>query len=65
MKFQWTNGSGPFWTKVTGTESSTLVIPDVKSSDAITYTCTISDGIGRSVTSDSVKLTVTGMTTTC
>ena len=60
MKYQWTIGSGSFPTKVNGLNTNTLVIPDVKSSDNNTYSCTISND-GGSVTSDPVKLTVNGM----
>jgi len=59
--YQWTIGSGSFPSKVTGINTNTLVIPDVRSSDDNTYTCTISNG-GGSVTSNPAKLTVTGMT---
>ena len=59
VKYQWTIGSGLFPTKVTGVNTNTLVIPDVRSSDDNTYTCTISNE-GGSVTSHPAKLTVTG-----
>ncbi|XP_065904541.1 basement membrane-specific heparan sulfate proteoglycan core protein-like isoform X5 [Dysidea avara] len=60
MKYQWTIGSGSFPSKVTGINTNTLVIPDVRSSDDNTYSCTISND-GGSVTSDHVQLTVTGL----
>ena len=60
VNYQWTIGSGSFPGKVTGINSRTLVIPDVRSSDDNTYTCTISND-GGSVTSNPAKLTVTGM----
>ena len=64
VHYQWTIGSGSFPSKVTGINSNTLVIPDVRSSDNnTTYTCTISND-GGSVTSNPAKLTVTGMTVT-
>ena len=62
VKYQWTIGSGSFPSKVTGINTDTLVIPDVRSSDGNTYYCTISND-GGSVTSDPVKLTVTGRLT--
>jgi len=46
---------------VTGINNNTLVIPDVRSSDDDTYTCVASNE-GGSVSSDTVRLTVTGMT---
>ena len=61
VQYQWTIGSGSFPSKGTGINTNTLVIPDVKSSDDNTYTCTISND-GGSVTSNPAKLTVTGMT---
>ncbi|XP_065904547.1 basement membrane-specific heparan sulfate proteoglycan core protein-like isoform X10 [Dysidea avara] len=60
VKYQWTIGSGSFPSKVTGIDTNTLVIPDVRSSDDNTYSCTISND-GGSVTSDTVQLTVTGL----
>ena len=63
VHYQWTIGSGSFPSKVTDTNTNTLVIPDVRSSDDNTYTCTISND-GGSVTSNPAKLTVTGMTIT-
>ena len=64
VNYQWTIGSGSFPSKVTGINTNTLVIPDVRSSDDNTYTCTISND-GGSVTSNTAKLTVTGMTIKC
>jgi len=61
LNHQWTIGSGSFPGKVTGITTGTLVIPDVRSSDDNTYTCTISND-GGSVTSNPAQLTVTGMT---
>ena len=59
LKYQWTIGSGSFPSKVTGLNNHTLVIPDVKSSDANYYTCVASNGIG-SVSSNATRLTVLG-----
>ena len=64
VNYQWTIGSGSIPSKVTGINTNTLVIPDVRSSDDNTYTCTISND-GGSVTSNPAKLTVTGMTIKC
>ena len=64
VKYEWTIGSGSFPSKVTGINTNTLVIPDVRSSDDNTYTCTISND-GGSVTSNPAKLTITGMTIKC
>ena len=57
VNYQWTIGSGLF------PITNTLVIPDVRSSDDNTYTCTISND-GGSVTSNPAKLTVTGTSST-
>jgi len=59
VKYQWVIGSGSFPSKVTVINTNTLVIPDVRSSDDNTYSCTVSND-GGSVTSDHVKLTVAG-----
>ena len=64
VKYRWTIESGSFSSKVTGVNTNILVIPDVSLSDDNTYTCTISND-GGSVTSNSAKLTVTGMTIKC
>jgi len=60
VKYKWTSGSGSFRSEVTGINTNTLVIPDVKSTDDNTYTCTISN-VGGKTTSAPAKLTVTGM----
>ena len=60
VSYQWTIGSGSFPSKVTGINSNTLVIPDVRSSDDNTYTCVASNEEGN-VSSNATKLTVTGM----
>ena len=62
VSYQWTIGSGLFPDKVTGINSNTLMIPDVRSSDDNTYACVASNE-GGSVSSSS-NLTVIGMTTT-
>ena len=62
--YQWTIESGSFPSKVTGINSDTLVIPNVRSSDDNIYTCTISND-GGSITPNPAKLTVTGMTIKC
>ena len=60
VSYKWTIGSGSFPSKVTGINTNTLVIPDVRSSDDNTYTCVASNE-GGNVSSNGVKLTVTGM----
>jgi len=60
VSYQWTIGSGSFPSKVTGINSNTLVIPDVRSSDDNTYTC-IARNNGGSVSSNAAQLTITGM----
>ena len=60
VNHKWTIGSGSFPSKVTGINTNTLVIPDVRSSDDNTYTCVASNE-GGSVLSNDAKLTVTGM----
>jgi len=61
VRYQWTIGSGSFPNKVTGINTSTLVISDVRSSDDNTYTCMASNE-GGNVSSSAARLTVTGMT---
>ena len=61
VMYHWRIGSGSFPNKVTGINSSTLVIPDVRSSDSNTYTC-VANTEGRSISSNATKLAVTGMT---
>ena len=60
VRYQWKIGSGSFPSKVSDTTSTTLVIPDVRSSDSNTYICEASN-VGGSVSS-ACTLTVTGMT---
>ena len=59
VSYQWTIGSGSFPSKVTGINSNTLVIPDVRLSDDNTYTC-VASNLGGNVTSNHAKLIVTG-----
>ena len=61
VSYQWTIGSGSFPNKVTGIDTNTLTITDVRSSDDNTYTCVVSNR-GGSVSSNATQLTVTGMT---
>jgi len=61
VNYKWIIGLGSFPSKVTGINTNTLVIPDVRSSDDNTYTCVASNEGGR-VSSNGAKLTVTGMT---
>ena len=60
VSYQWRIRSGSFPSKVTGINSNTLVIPDVRSSDDNTYTCVASNQRG-SVSSNAARLVVTGM----
>ena len=60
ISYQWTIQSGSFPGKVTGINSNTLVIPDVKSSDANTYAC-VASNYGGSAVSHAAKLIATGM----
>ena len=46
---------------MTGINTNSLVIPDVRSSDDNTYTCVASND-GGNVSSNTARLTVTGMT---
>ena len=62
VNYDWKIGLGSFPSKVTGINTNTLVIPDVRSSDDNTYSCTISNDEG-SITSHSAQLTVNGKTT--
>ena len=58
--YRWTIGSGSFPSKVTGINSNTLVIPDVRSSDENTFTCVASNE-GGCVSSNAAQLTVRSM----
>ena len=62
ISYQWITGSGSFPNKVTNTSSNTLIIPNVRSTDANTYTCVVSNKLGR-VTSKTAILIVTGKCT--
>ena len=59
ISYQWIIGSGSFPSKITGIYSSTLVIPDVRSSDENTYTCMATTYKGC-VSSNDTQLMVTG-----
>ena len=59
ISYKWKIGSGSFPTKVTGINTTTLVIPDVRSSDDNTYICVASNEGGSN--SSDVKLSITGM----
>ena len=62
VSYQWTIGSGSFPNdRVTGIDTNTLTITDVRSSDDNTYTCVVSNE-GGSDSSNVAQLTVTGMT---
>ena len=62
VSYQWTIGSGSFpIDRVTGIDTHTLTITDVRSSDDNTYTCVVSNE-GGSDSSTAAQLTVTGMT---
>ena len=60
VSYQWIIGSGLFPSKVTGVNNSTLVIPDVRSSDANTYTCLATTYKGCALSNDT-QLIITGM----
>ena len=60
VKYQWTIRSRLFPNKVTGINSNTLVIPDVRSSDDNTYSCVASNE-GGNVSSNATRLTILGM----
>ena len=48
VSYYWTIGSGQFPSKVTGVNSNTLIVPDLRSSDNNSYTC-VAVNIGGSV----------------
>ena len=60
VQYEWTIGSESFPNKVTGINTNTLVIPDVRSSDDNTYTCVAKNEGGR-ISSHIAQLTVTGI----
>ena len=65
VQYEWRIGSGSFPSKVTGINTTTLVIPDVRSSDDNMYGCVISNeegSRGESGRNNVARLTVTGMT---
>lgn len=59
VSYYWTAGSGLFPNKVTGVNSSTLVIPDARSSDEDIYTCVATTHKGCSL-SNVTQLIITG-----
>jgi len=65
VQYEWTIESGSFPDKVTGINTNTLMIPDVRSSDGNNYRCVVSNEGGNRGTTGShnaARLTVTGMT---
>ena len=60
VTYRWIIESGSFPSKVTGINSTTLVIPNVISSDGNTFTCVATTHIGC-VSSSTTQMTVTGM----
>ena len=60
ISYHWIIKSGLFPSKVTGINSSTLMIPDVRSSDDNIYTC-VATTIKGCVLSNGTQLIVTGM----
>ena len=61
VKYHWTIESGSFPSKVSGINHTTLIIPDVRVSDANNYTCVITNEAGT-ISSNATKLTVLGTT---
>ena len=61
VTYQWIIESGSFPSKVIDTNTSTLVIPNVTSSDENTYTC-VATTVSGCVSSNTTRLAVTGMT---
>ena len=59
VSYQWRIGSGSFPSKVTGINSNTLVIPNVRSSDKNTYICVVSNQ-QVSISSKAATLMVAG-----
>ena len=62
VTYQWIIESGSFPSKVIDTDSSTLVIPNVTSSDENTYTCVVTTQRGC-ISLNTTQLTVIGMIT--
>ena len=60
VSYRWKIKSGSFPDKVIGINSSTLVIPDVRSSDKNGYRCVASNQRGH-ISSNTARLVVTGM----
>ena len=60
VTYHWIIESGSFPSKVIDTNTSTLVIPDVISSDENTYTC-VATTVSGCVSSNTTQLVVTGM----
>ena len=62
VSYRWKTGSGSFPTdRVTGINTDTFTITDVRSSDDNTYNCVASNE-GGNVSSNFAQLTVTGKT---
>ena len=59
VSYYWTIGSGQFPSKVTGINSSTLTVPDLRSIDSNLYMCEASNLVG--MVNSSIQLTVTGI----
>ena len=60
VTYHWIIESGSFPSKVIDTNSSTLVIPNVTSSDENSYTC-VATTVSGCVSSSTTRLVVTGM----
>ena len=60
VSYHWIIESGSFPSKVIDTNTSTLVIPGVTSSDENTYTC-VATTVSGCVSSNTTRLVVTGM----
>lgn len=58
ISYYWIIGSGQFPSKVTGVNSSILIVPDLRSSDNNSYTC-MADNIGG-IVYNTKELIVTG-----
>ena len=64
ISYQWIIGSGVFPSKITGINNSTLVIPDVRSSEENKYTCVATTYKGCVISNDT-QLIITGMLGYC
>ena len=60
VTYHWITESGSFPSKVIDTNTSTIVIPDITSSDENTYTC-VATTVNGCVSSNTTRLVVTGM----